>query len=216
MKKIGVDVYKINELSSDIRQKVIDRNRYEYLDCANYDIQDDFSQILEQKGYPTNDIRYSLSYCQGDGVAFYGDIDLENFIEKRYSELEENLSKHDLRRIRYIAKQGLTIDIRKSSYFHNCDHYNTMIVEVVECVENYMYEYAKQSDIEEMISSVYELEKFISDDVKLLSRELESIGYDIIETYTSDDYIVEGFELSEVYFTKEGKYIDINSYEEIV
>ena len=216
MKKIGVDVYKINELSSDIRQKVIDRNRYEYLDCANYDIQDDFSQILEQKGYPTNDIRYSLSYCQGDGVAFYGDIDLENFIEKRYSELEENLSKHDLRRIKYIAKQGLTIDIRKSSYFHLYDHYNTMIVEVVDCVENYMYEYAKQSDIEEMISSVYELEKFISDDVKLLSRELESIGYDIIETYTSDDYIVEGFELSEVYFTKEGRYIDINSYEEIV
>lgn len=34
-----------------------------------------FTRQLEKRGYPTGDICYSLNYCQGDGMAWYGDIE---------------------------------------------------------------------------------------------------------------------------------------------
>ena len=33
-----------------------------------------FAAELAALGYPTEDVRYSLGYCQGDGVAFYGRV----------------------------------------------------------------------------------------------------------------------------------------------
>ena len=216
MKKIGMNVYSINELEKDVKAKVLDRHRYDFNDIVNLDIQDEFKQRLEEKGYPTDDIRYSLNYCQGDGMAFYGTIDLEEFIEKRHKELEESLSKHDLRRVKYIAKEGLTIDIRKSRYFHLYDHYNTMIVEVNGYVDEYMSYRAKDSDVEEMTNSVYELEEFIKYDVKNISGELESIGYDIAESYENDEHIIEYLEENNYYFTKDGIEIDVDNYEEVM
>lgn len=216
MKKIGMNVYSINELEKDVKAKVLDRHRYDFNDIVNFDIQDEFKQRLEEKGYPTDDIRYSLNHCQGDGMAFYGTIDLEEFIEKRHKELEESLSKHDLRRVKYIAKEGLTIDIRKSRYFHLYDHYNTMIVEVNGYVDEYMSYRAKDSDVEEMTNSVYELEEFIKYDVKDISKELETVGYDIAESYENDEYIIEHLEENEYYFTEDGIEIDVDMYEEIM
>ena len=216
MKKIGLDVYKVSELSDKVKAKVIDKHRYDFNDIVNFDIKDEFIQRLEEKGYPTNDIRYSLNNCQGDGMAFYGEIDLEEFIEKRHEELEKSLSKHDLRRVKYIAKEGLTIDIRKSQYFHLYDHYNTMIVEVNGYVDEYMSYRAKDSDVEEMTNSVYELEEFIKYDVKDISSELESIGYNIAENYENDEYIIEYLEENNYYFTKDGIEIDIDMYEEVM
>lgn len=216
MKKIGMNVYSINELEKDVKAKVLDRHRYDFNDIVNFDIQDEFKQRLEEKGYPIDDIRYSLNHCQGDGMAFYGTIDLEEFIEKRHEELEKSLSKHDLRRVKYIAKEGLTIDIRKNQYFHLYNHYNTMIIEVNGYVDEYMSYRAKDSDIEEMTNSVYELEEFIKYDVKDISGELESIGYDIAESYENDEYIIEYLEENEYYFTKDGIEIDTDMCEEIM
>lgn len=216
MKKIGLDVYKVSELSDEVRAKVIEKHRYDFNDIVNFDIKDEFVQRLEEKGYPTDDIRYSLNHCQGDGMAFYGEIDLEEFIQIRHEELEKSLSKHDLRRIKYIAKEGLTIDIRKNQYFHLYDHYNTMIVEVNGYVDEYMSYRAKERDIEEMTNSVYELEEFIKYDVKDISGELESIGYDIAESYENDEYIIEYLEENEYYFTEDGIEIDINNCEEVM
>lgn len=215
MKKIGLNVFTVNELSEEAKAKVLDRHRYDFNDLVNYDIQEEFKITLEDKGYPTDDIRYRLNYCQGDGVAFYGEIDLEEFIEKRHEELEKSLSKHDLRRVKYIAKEGLTIDIRKNQYFHLYDHYNTMIVEAG-YVDEYMSYRAKDSDIEEMINSVYALEEFIKYDVKVVSKELEDIGYNIADNYENDDYIIEYLNENDYYFTEDGVEIDIASCEEII
>lgn len=215
MKKIGLNVFTVNELSESVKEKVLDRHRYDFNDLVNYDIQEYFSRTLDEKGYPTNDIRYRLNYCQGDGVAFYGEIDLQDFIEKRHKELEEDLTKHDLRRIKYIAREGYEINIEKSNYYHMYDHFNTMIIEQDD-VESCMSYRAKEKDVEDMIDSVYKLVQFIKHDIKVISKELEDSGYSIAEGYESDENLIEYLTENEYYFTEDGIKIDIDNYEEII
>ena len=217
MKKIGLDVYKVNELSDDVKAKVIEKHRYDFSDIVNFDIQDEFKQRLEEKGYPTDDIRYSLNYCQGDGMAFYGTIDLEEFIEKRHKELEESLSNDDLRRVKYISKEGWRMHIEKVRAFHLYDHFNTMEL-FVEDFDCYMYDFGgvRKKDIENMENATNNLVNFIEDDIKHLSKELETVGYDIAESYENDEYIIEHLEENEYYFTEDGIEIDVDMYEEIM
>ena len=217
MKKIRMNVYSINELEKDVKAKVLDRYRYDFNDIVNLDIQDEFKQRLEEKGYPTDDIRYRLNYCQGDGMAFYGTIDLEEFIEKRHKELEESLSKHDLRRVKYIAKEGWRVHIEKVRAFHLYDHFNTMEL-FVEDFDCYMYDFggARKKDIENMENATNNLVNFIEDDIRHLSKELETVGYDIAESYEKDEYIIEYLEENEYYFTEDGIEIDTDMYEEII
>ena len=212
MKKIGMNVYSINELEKDVKAKVIDRHRYDFSEFLNDDIQDEFKEILEAKGYPTDDIRYRLSNSQGDGMAFYGEIDTKDFIKKRLSELEECLDKHDLRRVKYVAKSGYELTIEKLMAFHIYDHYNTMIVR-----ENYADDHvdyrAKKNDIEKIENSIFELAEFIRNDMRDVSRELEKLGYDIIDRYTNDEYVEECIIGCDMYFTEDGEYIDITECE---
>ena len=74
-----IKVFKFEELSEEAKE--VARNWYK--GCMDNDfyfetehIKEDFQYELEKLGYPTNKIEFSLSYSQGDGVAFYGHIDL--------------------------------------------------------------------------------------------------------------------------------------------
>ena len=49
-----------------------------------YAITKTFEFELEKLGYPTDDIGYSLNYCQDDGMAFYGDVDVDKIVKRMY------------------------------------------------------------------------------------------------------------------------------------
>lgn len=74
MKKINVNVYKFNELSKDVQEKLIERNRDIYTDFDWYSvIYDNFSQNVEQDyGIEINieNIKFTGFYSQGDGASF--------------------------------------------------------------------------------------------------------------------------------------------------
>ena len=74
MKKINVNVYKFNELSKDVQEKLIEKNRDIYTDFDWYTvIYDNFSQNVEQDyGIEINieNIKFSGFYSQGDGASF--------------------------------------------------------------------------------------------------------------------------------------------------
>lgn len=77
-----IKVYKFAELSAAAKEKA----REWYREMVDHDFDpDDFKERLtEPAAYhhrvKTEHCHYSLSYCQGDGVAFYGDFDLDFFM----------------------------------------------------------------------------------------------------------------------------------------
>ena len=57
-----------------------DTERFDWDDAAI--LTEDFKMQLAERGFPNVDVFWSLGYCQGDGVAFYGSVYPEDLKEK--------------------------------------------------------------------------------------------------------------------------------------
>jgi hypothetical protein len=135
-RQVTFTAYKLDELSPKARAHAIETER-EALG-QDYDgsrLTEMFAEMLGEKGFPTNDIRWSLSSSQGDGVAFYGPIDLDIFLK---SESAQNRLSHEENKIcRELLNDGVYDSqnprISKRGAFHSYDHWNTMVLEGVDC-----------------------------------------------------------------------------------
>lgn len=205
MEIVEVKIYKFEELSDDAKKNAIDKNRDFYDDILSENILEYYEGELLELGYPTDDICFDLGYCQGDGMAFYGDVDLEKILTTRVSELEEfGLDKHDLRRIKFLVNEGIEVKLNRNSYGYHYSHFNTMDVEG-DWVENYAYEETNQKTLNALDKSFDKLLDFIDKDIRTVSKNLEDKGYNIIEHYTSDEVIEEGLIANEYDFYENGK-----------
>jgi hypothetical protein len=146
-----------------------------------------FQEELQRLGLPSEDIRWRLSSSQGDGVAFYGQLDLDDYLKAnklvgRYKGLKPVLD--DIR-----------VTIEKHRELHMYDHYNTMVVDL----DAYGLDLtAKQERLLE------DLEAEIKDRIVDVSHKLEKIGYDEIEWRTSDEAIAETLEANEYEYDAAG------------
>src|SRR5699024_8727851 len=115
-----VKIYQLEELSKEAKERAIERHRnYIHENFYPYSeyITANFQYELNNLGYPTDDIVWSLSYCQGDGVAFYGHInkdDLYKIVERN----RESLSDTHYELYEKIYNDGLYIeaDIVRNSF----------------------------------------------------------------------------------------------------
>ncbi len=81
MKKIEITLYEFSELSDKAKQRALDEFR-ETNDSASYQLQSHLINLLKEEledrkiEYDTDsiDVRYSLSYSQGDGLMFLGKL----------------------------------------------------------------------------------------------------------------------------------------------
>lgn len=77
-----VQIFKLSNLDPSAKKNAIENYRNIFTEDG-FEIRDSlryyFSEMLKQHGLPDEDIRWSLSYSQGDGVAFYGNIDIGVF-----------------------------------------------------------------------------------------------------------------------------------------
>lgn len=116
MKYYTVRRYTFQELEGEAREKAIEEYRtslYEVMDSQ--EIEDFLIDKLEDKlgHYPTDlELAFSLSHCQGDGVAIYGRL---------YIEEAENLTWPD---------GSAYADLVKNSWGHHYSHWNTFNVEL--------------------------------------------------------------------------------------
>lgn len=177
-------------------------------------IQTYFQQQLVTAGFPDDlKIEYSLSHCQGDGVAFYGSLNTDTLIklfnslnpQKRKQKMFANLLSH----IESWESYGVDFDIIRNSFGYHYSHWNTMEL------------YAKTADDLAFFndsdarknwyfptSKVYKYkglwDEFIQDleqYIKGTSRELEANGYQIIDAspdqtetvfkFSTENYLVE-------------------------
>jgi len=96
MKTLKIELYKFEELSKEAKENAIanyiEKNKDSITEMRNYMFQDclpDELQYLEYSFTPTN-FSYSLSYCQGDGLSFTFELDLEEYLNKYFSYLKDS------------------------------------------------------------------------------------------------------------------------------
>lgn len=134
-----------------------------------------FARRLAERGYPTDNIEWRLSYCQGDGMAFYGSI--------WGAELRALVHRHltGEGQVRFDALAavvgGASIEIARNSYGHHYAHSNTMAVnaEVPDPRED-------DEDIWDRWNKAIDLVvEALAQEVRETSQTLASEGYSIIE-----------------------------------
>ena len=128
-----------------------------------------FTRQLEKRGYPTDDINYSLNYCQGDGMAFYGDIDEEALIR-----LADTLMKGtEKAAVKRAIDKGATVTIDRNSCATHYSHYNTMTVIAEACFGEELTDFEW--------ASFQSFEQALEEDIKATSKSLEADGYAIAD-----------------------------------
>lgn len=155
---------------------------------------EDFQNQLTEKGFEAVKVFWSLGYCQGDGVAFYGRVYREDLKAK---------DSHAKKLIERLEKAGDEISIEitgANSWYH---HRNSMTVEVD--FENER----EEEDLPARLKIVLpvwreEFEGYLSERVKEISTELEKSGYAEIEYRHSDETIRQELSESECLYEKDG------------
>ena len=113
MREITQTVYKFSELSDKAKKKVIERfiekEADDYFDTTEI-IKEQFSEKVKEKGYPTDNIQWSLNCCQGDGVAIY---------------CKPTVCNNILKRLGVDCSEEIVLEIRQRGHY---DHYNSMEV----------------------------------------------------------------------------------------
>lgn len=184
-----ITVYKLDELSPAARKKAIaslqdDLNQT----FDSSELTEFFKAQLDEYELPSGDIRWSLSSSQGDGVAFYGNLDLPRYLKKRGL----------LGKYKSIAKffDDISVKIIKAQAFHQYDHWNTMRVEL-----DAPHTTAAQE------KRFNQLEADILEHIQAVSRELERLGYKEIEYQTSEEVAVEMADANDYEFDEQGNQI---------
>ena len=162
MREVTVQLYAYPELPEKTREKV--REQIISNGWVDQDIHQDltavFTEVLKENGFSglINDMGWSLSHCQGDGVAFYGKVNLIEFLAAKniwsyWPELQE-----------YKELIGdLSINVVPNNNFYN--HYNSM------CIESDFY---SRPDIPKfLIEAIRSLVDSVHDMLRNISRRLK-------------------------------------------
>ena len=188
--------YYFDELSEEAKKKAISNcidKGIGFFDIIDQeDLTSDFASILEEKGFPIDDIEWRLSYNPFDGVAFYGEVDNDKLInrltdgnlKKKLSELNEEFT--------------MVFTIARNDFSNYYSHYNTMDIE---------YYGDRDSRIEEDDIADEAIDKFmelIIDDAKETSKELTSLGYSYIEGAESEELLREFLRYHDYKFNEDG------------
>jgi hypothetical protein len=184
MRQVNVEVFRSDELKGKSREKMLQFGREIIRNDYSITLKEDIKYFIEEKyGISTSRLEYNLNYCQGDGVAFYGNLDLDKLQEKNpeITKILDNLEGIDY-----------SIEIQCCSY--NYHHKNSMNV-VVE----------SNSDNENLLK----LREFINSLLREASVDAEYYGYSIIENQESDELVVNYFNANGFEFLKDGTLFDV-------
>ncbi len=147
-------------------------DRFDYDDAAI--LSEDFKMQLAERGFPCVEVFWSLGYCQGDGVAFYGSVYPEDLKEK---DPNAKVFIEALERAGDVLSMGIT---GENNHYH---HWNSMSVEV---------EFEEEDETLPPRLRIArpvlreDFEDYLGEKVKEISRELEKSGYAEIE-YAHDE-----------------------------
>ena len=167
-------------------------DRFDWDDAAV--LTEDFKTQLAEYGFENTNVYWSLGYCQGDGVAFYGRVYAENL------KVKDPEAKRLIERLE-AAGDEISIEITgENGHYH---HWNSMAVEI---------EFENEIADEDLPARFKiarpllreELEEYLAEKVKEISRELEKSGYAEIEYRYDEDTIRDELMEREHLYEKDG------------
>ena len=196
MRNVNVVVYKFNELSKDVQNKVIQRYREETDDLLTQDLENimyrEFNNYINYLGF---ELAYSLSGCQGDGVSFTGNVEGKEELLTLASLVYDNkIPKNILRLIDWDI-------IYKVDFVRNSYHYAHKYTVTISIIDNYNMD----KDYCHISRAMTEFENAIKKWYLQVCDNLEKIGYDTIEYMYSDDNIKSYIEANECEFFIDGR-----------
>ena len=158
---------------------------------------EDFQYQLAEKGFEAVKIFWSLGYCQGDGVAFYGRVYTDDLKAK------DAYAAKLLKRLEEVGEE-ISIEITGANGWYH--HRNSMIVET---------DFENETDEEDLPARLKialpvwreEFEDYLADKVKEISDELEKSGYAEIDYRHQDETIKQDLSEQECLYEKDGTQI---------
>jgi len=193
-------LYQYDELSTAAKDKAIEWFREDLRYDPFYitdSIREVFALELDELGLPTLDIQWSLNCCQGDGMAFYGEVpDVAAFLEK--SGLRENMGQV------FADGECLLESINILSCSNHYCHWNTMDPQFT-----WQGDGGRDSEHEWQLRLldpyIKDFEAEIEEFIKNTSKRLERLGYEEIEYLESDDVLDEILSGHDYTFTVDGE-----------
>ena len=194
MRTITKNLYKFEELEDESKERAI-KNYRERNDLyfEGEMLEEDMNYKLSEYGYKNMEVNFSLTYSQGDGVAFYGTISGEDF-EYWLKIHKKEFTRYELKKIK-DERPFIQINITRTSMGYHYSHYNTMDVEV------YVENYEDNEVLQRIQDKIYEI---VDDEIRDISKELENQGYAYFEECQSDEYITEDLIINEFEFDEYG------------
>lgn len=129
-----------------------------------------FELKLEQSGFGDElEVEFRFSYCQGDGVAFYGDLDEDSLVTL----CNKLLSGTQKAAVKRAILKGVTFTIERNSFGYRYAHFNTMELGVCDHYAEELTEFEQ--------SAVEAFEETLIEHIRDTSKELESNGYAILD-----------------------------------
>ena len=205
-------IYQLDELS-EASKKVAIAKQVESLhqDCFLADmIREDLTYEAEENyGLKLSDLtlEFSLGSCQGDGVAFYGELDHEAMMKliKRQNEKsfnENNELTFDFHEMELLERfPEISLDITRNCFGNHYSHWNTMLIELdMENMQPEVYEL-----LEKLESFTDSISESFTNLIQSISKELEASGYDMIEGYTSEENAEETINCNDYEFFENGE-----------
>ena len=194
MQEITIIVYSIDELTGEAKKKAVEKVQtilHETFEPSF--LTEHFNELLMEKGLPGLSVYWSLSYCQGDGVAFYGKVDISAL-------LACEACRPIWPELRYLQNLDFGYEIEITGVNSRYHHHNSMNVTTHYPGFGLDESLYKAEDlIEKRRTAVY---FFLDSYIKDISKELERIGYAEIEYQTSEEIALEY--AKELRFTKDG------------
>ncbi|RJX72657.1 hypothetical protein [Pseudomonas sp. LS-2] len=140
------------------------------------------AHCLEAKGYPSDNISFSLGYCQGDGASFVGHLDV--------AALAKRLTPQYARSIWDSLKLDSRLEITRSSacrYVHERSTTLNYDSAGVELTDADVFGGAAQR------VAFHSLLKKLEVDIVDTGIELARLGYEILEAYPSERSLLRSF-----------------------
>jgi len=186
-----------DELSDEAKEFAVENEknsgrRFDDDDAAF--LTEDFQHQLNEKGFEAVKVFWSLGYCQGDGVGFYGRVHTEDLKAKdrRAKKLIERLE---------TAGDEISIELTGANNWYH--HRNSMTVEV---------DFENEAEDEDLPARLKialpiwreDFESYLSEKVKEISGELEKSGYAEIDYRYEDETIERDLSEREDLYEKDG------------
>ena len=183
-----------SKLSKAAKERALEWGRDRVNQSFDSDLMTDDLQnyAAEKHGVKAGKCYWSLGHCQGDGVAFYGCLDLDALREKSPETLAIFAG---LRLLGVNCSLHVNIEGGNGHYHHH----NSMdpTVEVYDC---------EDKDQERADEAAEALQSFLEGFLKEVSRDVEEYGYEVIDGQLSDESVQDFIQSNGYCFTKAGEF----------